>query len=141
MYIDKILLSSILILTINNNLFASLNGKDIFVEKCSSCHRLEFPDTRSKLKASPVPGMMYQLNKNIYSDEKLITFIKDFVINPTQEKIVYDRTRKFGPMSSLKGKITEEELDAVANWMVDNVYMTRKQFKAAKARMKRSSSK
>ena len=139
MKIGNLLLSTALILTLNSTLVALDDGEKLFIQKCSSCHLLEFPDSRSKLKASPLPGLMFKLNQNISSDEKLVTFIKDFVINPTEDKIIYDRRRKFGSMESLKGKITEEELDVVANWMVENIFMTRKQFKAAKLNMKRSS--
>ncbi len=128
-------------LTISTNLFAQTDGKNLFIEKCSSCHFLEFPDSRSKLKASPVPGMMYQLNKNIYSDEKIIAFIKDFAMNPSEDKIIFNRLRKFGMMKSLKGAVTKKELELIAQWMVEDVFITRKNYKAAKLRMKHSDTK
>ena len=127
-------------LMINTNIFADTDGKKLFVKKCASCHMLKFPEKRSLLKASPVGGMMYQLNQNISSDEKIVSFIQDFVMNPSEDKIVFNRIRKFGAMPSQKGKLTEEELKTIAEWMVEDIFMTRKEYKNAKLRMKRSSS-
>ena len=50
---------------------------------------------------------------------KITSFIQDYVINPTREKSFCDKDSldSYGVMPSQKGKVTKEELKAIAHYM------------------------
>ncbi|MBN2897123.1 MAG: cytochrome c [Campylobacterales bacterium] len=117
---------------------ATLLGDDgyaLYQKHCASCHIESLSKTETKkrfasLKAPPMIEVANRLKENIIiADEDedvkrrvVIAFIKEYVQNPD---LLYSMCHpmaieKFGQMPSLKGKLTPQELEAVAAWVYDH---------------------
>jgi len=113
----------------------AIDGEKVFEQKCASCHikmisKEELLKKIKTVKAPPMVEVSSQLKNNIKIVDDLddeihravvIAFIKDYVIYPHLDKSMCQAMAldKFGLMPSLKGKISEEELNAVAAWVYD----------------------
>ncbi len=113
----------------------ALNGEKIFDAKCASCHvklisKEETLKRIKQMKAPPMIEVSHQLKSNIKIAEDIdneihravvVAFIKDYVINPHLDKSMCNggALDRFGLMPSQKGKISDEELDTVAQWVYD----------------------
>ncbi len=109
-------------------------GEKVFEQQCARCHMKEISraDTLQRLdqlKAPPMIEVSGQLKRSIMikdGDEDIhravvTAFIKHYIENPD---IMYSMCNpgaldRFGQMPSLKGKLTEEEKQAVAEWVYD----------------------
>ncbi|HHC11115.1 MAG TPA: cytochrome c [Campylobacterales bacterium] len=123
----QILLITGLALAFNGNLMADAipapsEGEILFTQKCASCHSITRPKDMSTVVAPALMGVMHHLKISYPNKDKAVTFIKDYVINPTKEKAICmpKKIERFGLMPSQKGNVTEEELEVIANWMFDN---------------------
>lgn len=103
-----------------------LNGEKLLHDKCSSCHNLDLPPKTYENEIAPpmmavsfhIAGFM-QTSDESMRIPKAIEFVKDYVINPSAEKSFCDKKslQDYGLMPSQKGKVTEEELEAIAKYM------------------------
>lgn len=109
-------------------------GYRVYQQKCSSCHielmsRSDALKNLNRLKAPPMIEVSNRLKENITIVDgdseikrRVVTaFIKDYIVNPD---VMYSMCNpgaleKFGVMPSLKGKITEQERQDVAEWIYD----------------------
>ncbi len=107
----------------------TLDGKALLTAKCASCHNLDMPPETSP--DEPAPPMMavafhvYDFIKVSTPAEKVpssIAFVKDYVFNPTKEKSFCDEKslNDYGLMPSQKGKLSEDEVEAIAIYMFDH---------------------
>lgn len=130
-------MKALLTLTLLINFTFAIDGYKIYKQKCFSCHAefIEFSKLAQnfenenrdlKLKAPTINQLSYRLKQMIgdSSDEEfhlfeVSEFIKDYTINPDKSKTkCLDIVMKnFEVMPSLKDKISEEELEAVAQWI------------------------
>lgn len=128
----KVLSAAGLILSFNSTLFASPAGEELFTQKCAICHTMTRPADKSQMVAPPAKGIMFHMSEEIGSNEKILEHIKSFTINPTKEKAICKSVRKFGLMPSQRDNITDEELEIVAKWMVENLKMSEQEYKNRK---------
>ena len=112
-----------------------IEGEKVFDKACASCHIKMITKEETKkifktVKAPPMVEVSNQLKSNIkivddIDDEihraVVIAFIKDYVVYPHMDKAMCEAMalEKFDLMPSLKGKLSEEELNAVAAWVYD----------------------
>ncbi len=112
-----------------------LDGEKVFDRACASCHikiikKVELKKVLKTVKAPPMIEVSNQLKNNIkivddIDDEihraVVIAFIKDYVMYPHLDKSMCTgmALEKFGLMPSLKGKLSDEEINAVATWVYD----------------------
>ena len=112
-----------------------VDGEKVFDKACASCHIKMITSEETKkvfktLKAPPMVEVSGQLKKNIKIVEDIddeihravvIAFIKDYVIYPHLDKSMCQAMalERFDLMPSLKGKLSEDELNAVAAWVYD----------------------
>jgi len=112
-----------------------VDGEKVFDKACASCHIKMITAEETKkvfktIKAPPMVEVSGQLKNNIkivddIDDEihraVVIAFIKDYVMYPHLDKSMCEgmALEKFGLMPSLKGKLSEEELNAVSAWVYD----------------------
>lgn len=122
-------------------LFSSLLAKQeprpaelIFDKKCGMCHLKEAPDSMEQAKAMVAPYMFLAM-RSIYIgidaiedpatkvEHKQLTleFLKDYMLEPHRDKsfcedIIFE---KFQTMPSMKGFISEEELDIVLPYVYE----------------------
>jgi len=97
-------------------------GKELFTQKCVTCHTLGKPQDMSTVVAPALNGVMKHL-KMIHSEKANgVAFIKDYVMNPSESKALCmpKKIKRFGLMPSQKGNVTPEELEVIANWMFEN---------------------
>jgi len=97
-------------------------GKELFTQKCSTCHSLGKPKDMSKVIAPALNGVMKHLKMTYTEKAKGVEFIKDYVMNPSEKKAICmpNKIKRFGLMPSQKGVVTPEELEEIANWMFEN---------------------
>ena len=105
---------------------ANLDGKKLLEQKCSSCHNLDLPPkTFEDEKAPPMMAVAFHIKDFIHAANesekipKAIDFVKDYVINPSASKSFCDKEslKTYGVMPSQKGNVTQEELQAIAEYM------------------------
>ncbi len=104
----------------------TLDGKVLLETKCASCHNLSMPaETFPNEVAPPMMAVAFhvydfiKVNTPAEKTPASITFVKDYVFNPTKEKSFCDQKSldDYGLMPSQKGKLTEDELEAIAIYM------------------------
>ena len=104
----------------------TLDGKVLLEAKCASCHNLSMPaETFSDEVAPPMMAVSFhvydfiKVNTPAEKTPASIAFVKDYVFNPTKKKSFCDQKSldDYGLMPSQKGKLTEEELEAIAIYM------------------------
>ncbi len=132
--LKNLLLAVTLVTTFVSSLSALDRGEELFMQKCAVCHVMQRPADKSQMIAPPAKGIMFHMSEEIGSDEKILAHIKSFTINPTKEKAICRSVRRFGLMPSQRENITDEELDIVAHWMIDNLKMTKQQYENRKRR-------
>ncbi len=124
--IFTIILTSLLFTGCGEDKSLKLDGKKLLTQKCSSCHNLDMPPkTFENEKAPPMMAVSFHILDFIKAAtpaDKLpnaIEFVTDFVQNPSVSKSFCDKTslKQYGLMPSLKGKISEDELRAMARYV------------------------
>ena len=106
----------------------NLNGGALLEQKCASCHNLDMPV--KNFEKDVAPAMMrvtFHLKNFVKSSNpaehksKVISFVQDYVINPSVDKSICDKDslKEYGMMPSQKGKVSEDELFAIAGYMYD----------------------
>lgn len=111
-----------------------VDGYSVYQKMCMKCHvemmeKQEVLKHINTLKAPPMVEVANRLRENIIiADEDqdvkrrvTIAFIKDYIENPSvQYSMCHPMAiEKFGIMPSLKGKLSENEKQAVAEWIID----------------------
>jgi hypothetical protein len=113
----------------------------LFEKKCQMCHASTLPKTpeeQNKMVSPPIVVVMKNTVMGIDAELDVgmpeseirkiaIPFMKDYLYNPDRKKtncedISFDR---FGMMPSLKGFITEDELDVMLPWVYDRFKPTK----------------
>lgn len=117
------------------------NGEKIYDKKCLSCHikfidmqklKTNFLDNKNEdfnLKAPTLNQLSYRLKQRIgdaSGDEdihrmEVSAFISDYLVNPDRDKSVcLDEVMVyFETMPSMKGQITQEEIEEVSEYLYD----------------------
>lgn len=123
-----------------NAIIMGADGYGVYQKHCSQCHveimeKKEVVRVLHTLKAPPMVEVSHRLRENvIISDDdedvkRRVTtaFIKDYIENPSvQYSMCHPMAiEKFGIMPSLKGKLNEDEKQAVAEWIIDRYKNTK----------------
>lgn len=110
------------------------DGYAVYKKQCMQCHveMMEKQEVLKKfktLKAPPMVEVSNRLKENIILKEEddtikrrvIIAFIKDYIENPSIDYSMchLGAIDQFGIMPSLKGKLSEEERQVVAEWVYD----------------------
>lgn len=110
------------------------DGYGIYQKHCMQCHvemmeKQEVVKHIGSLKAPPMVEVSNRLKENVLiadddNDVKrqvIVAFIKDYIQNPSvQYSMCHPMAiEKFGIMPSLKGKLSDDERQAVAEWIYD----------------------
>jgi len=98
--------------------------KTLIQNNCASCHSLGMPppNTISSLPAPPMNAIIFHVKHELKSYEKQKEFIVNYSLDPKPELSVCDMTKveKYGVMPSLKGKVSEENLNLIAKDLLEN---------------------
>jgi cytochrome c len=135
-----ILVAALLLLGCEQKHKVNLDGEKLLKQKCSACHNLDLPpQTFKDEKAPPMMAVAFHIKDFIKASSesdkipKAIDFVKDYVINPSASKSFCDKKslETYGVMPSQKGKVTQDELEAIAEYMFE--HYTVKNLTAAQA--------
>jgi cytochrome c len=121
-----LLFASIFFAGCSENNSPSLNGKKLLKQDCVKCHNLDMPPkTFENEKAPPMMAVSFHIFDFIKAATpadrlpNAIEFVVDFVQNPAVSKSFCDKEslKTYGLMPSLKGKVSENELRAIAHYV------------------------
>ena len=98
------------------------DGAQLLKEKCAACHMLKTPQffELQKLNAPAMDAVVFHVKLAKQKPEEQKAFIVDYVLNPDISKSVCESNKvaKFGMMPSQKGKVSLEELEKIAAYML-----------------------
>ncbi len=105
-------------------------GKELFLEKCTKCHKTKPPQSKAErqaMLAPPIMGVMFHVNEGVKVDnpkekrEKVIDFIVDYAHNPSKDKSFCEEhaIERFGIMPSQKNNVTVDELKQIAGYLYE----------------------
>jgi mono/diheme cytochrome c family protein len=130
----KIFILSSLAAVLGCSQLYAADGYEVYKSKCSECHienisKAEVVKNFKEMKAPPMVEVSNQVRNNIVIKDGdddvhrhvVKLFIKDYIDNPILEKSMCNpmALERFGVMPSQKGKLSEEEKEAVAEWIYD----------------------
>jgi cytochrome c len=125
-YVYGVLLLGLLLGCSDSGSTKALDGEQLIEEKCAKCHNLDMPPKSYENEVAPsMMAVTFHLKDFIKSnnpsehEEKIVSFVKDYVVDPRPEKSFCDKEslESYGIMPSQKGKVTQDELDAIARHM------------------------
>ena len=66
-------------------------------------------------------GVARQIKQHITDKKEFVDFIVDYALNPSKEKIIFNKAamERFGLMPSMKGVVSESELKEIAEYLYD----------------------
>ena len=106
--------------------YKKYDAEELIEAKCAKCHNLDMPPKSYENEIAPsMMAVTFHLKDFIKSndpsshEQKVVDFIKDYVINPSRDKSFCDKESldSYGVMPSQKGNVTEDELEAIAHYM------------------------
>lgn len=113
-----------LALLATTTLFAATSIEELAVEKCGECHVMGVVSKEKikNMKAPPYWSIARKLRENFDRTDYMANFVVDFTFNPSQEKMLYppETIKMFGLMPSQKGKVTEEEIRQIVEYILGN---------------------
>jgi len=101
----------------------------IFEKNCASCHAAilgienDGGYNNSYITAAPyIVDLVKELKSKTATKEEFSNFIREYIKNPDKRKTLYGKKaiKKFGLMPSLKGKISEEDITQLVDFLYDN---------------------
>ncbi|WP_457596298.1 c-type cytochrome [Hydrogenimonas sp.] len=105
------------------------DGERLLERHCAACHNLDMPPkTTENEKAPPMMAVVFHIRDfmNVRNPsekkERFVDFVVDYALHPSASKSFCDKKslQEYGVMPSLEGKITPDELMAVANYIYDH---------------------
>ena len=123
MIIRKLIIASLLLGCTTLLSASQEEAKALTTEKCAECHMIDsMTDTKGAnghIKAPPMWGVMRKIHENFKSKDEVVAFLIDYTMNPASEKMLFPKATEeyFGLMPSQKGKLTEEELSLIAEYL------------------------
>ncbi len=115
----KLLLAVLLSSTLS--LSADDNAQELLEKHCTTCHMTSSStQTKSdKIIAPPMWGVMKKMRQNFKNDDEAMKFLVDYSLNPTEAEMIFPLATKeyFGLMPSLKGKVSQKDLETIAKYL------------------------
>jgi hypothetical protein len=123
-----------MLLLLTGSILNASEGYEVYKNHCQKCHielisKAETLKRFKTLKAPPMIEVSNRLKTNvIIADDDddikrrvVIAFVKDYIENPSLNHSMCHpmAIERFDIMPSLKGKLSEEEKEAVAAWVYD----------------------
>ncbi len=124
------------------SLNAANDGMKVYETHCKACHMLKPMMDKKKMmsmskeermamkqkmmkmmKAPPMSKVSAKLKYEFKGDKaQVVAFVKDYIVNPdaTKSKCMPMALKKFGVMPPIGKGMKVEDINAVANWIVDN---------------------
>jgi len=123
-------------------LYAANDGEAVYEAHCKACHmikpmmdkqkmmqmsqaeRMSMKEKMMKMmKAPPMSKVSAKLKHDFGNDKaKIVAFVKDYIVNPSADKAhcMPMALKRFGTMPPIGKGMKAEDIDTVANWLVEN---------------------
>lgn len=110
-------------------------GDDIFSNNCASCHAEILGiandggyDNKYITQAPYITDLVAKLKEATASKEEFSIFIKEYIENPEKRKSLYGKKaiKEFGLMPSLKGAMSDEEINILVDYLYEEKYKVQK---------------
>jgi hypothetical protein len=119
----KILCLSLLVASFTL-LSASTEAEELAVKKCGECHLMGVVSAEKlkNMKAPPYWAIAKKAREAYDKKEDKINYIVDYALNPSEDKMLFpkDTVRLFGVMPSQIGKVSEEEIRIISEYILEN---------------------
>jgi len=120
----KKIISVALILTTSTLLLANPSSEELAVKHCGECHLMGqiTKDKLKKMKAPPYWALAKMARLKYTSRDDMVKYIVDYAQNPAEEKMLFphETRERFGVMPSQKGKVTEDEIKKISEYILGN---------------------
>lgn len=117
------MMKRVALLTAFSSLIYAKSGAELTQRHCASCHLLTTPtpDMIPNMTAPAMEAVLFHVKLDKKDKATSKAFILDYTQNPLASKSVCEsqKVQKFGVMPSLKGKVSEQELAAIADYLYD----------------------
>ncbi len=114
---------TLLLLSLASSILFASNGAELTKANCASCHMLTSPtpDMIPTLKAPAMDAVMFHIKLDITKKQDIKDFIVDYTQYPAASKSVCEsnKVQQFGVMPSLKGQVSEKDLEMIADHLID----------------------
>ena len=115
----KLIIATLLLTTA---LSATDQGAQLVDQKCTQCHLFSSSSaklTDGKMGGPPMWGIMKKVRNKYPTSEERIAFINDYAMEPTEEKMLFPAATReyFGVMPSMRDKVTDEEMQQIAEYL------------------------
>lgn len=110
-------------LLLTTSLFSQeLDGEQLAQKHCASCHLITSNSDRltdGKMGGPPMWGVLKKMKQNFPTQKEATAYIVTYALAPSEEKMLFPQATRdyFGVMPSVKGKVTEAELQAIADYL------------------------
>lgn len=115
---------TLLLLSLMGTTMFAATGAEFTEVNCASCHMLTTPkpDMIPTMKAPAMDAVMFHINLVMQDKKEIKDFIVDYVQYPKASKSVCEsnKVENFGVMPSLEGKVSKEDLEVIADYMIAN---------------------
>lgn len=115
---------TLLLLSLTSTMMFASTGAELTKTNCASCHMLTTPtpDMIPDMKAPPMDAVMFHINLVMQDKKETKDFIVDYVQYPKASKSVCEsnKVQNYGVMPSLKDKVSELDLETIADHMIAN---------------------
>jgi len=123
-------MKKMLLTTLTLSLFTLLQaadtsaGAELVDNTCTACHLTSSNSdklTDGKMGGPPMWGVMKKIRNKYPKREDRITFLVDYALNPSEEKMLFPAATReyFGVMPSMKEKVTKEQMYQIAEYLAD----------------------
>ncbi|OHE11150.1 MAG: cytochrome C [Sulfurimonas sp. RIFOXYD12_FULL_36_11] len=105
-------------------LSAATEAEELAVKKCGECHLMGVVSAEKlkNMKAPPYWAIAKKAREAYDKKEDKINYIVDYTLNPSEEKMLFpkDTVKLFGVMPSQKGKVSEDEIRVISEYILEN---------------------
>jgi len=135
----KKIISFILLAT---TILSAQSGDEIFTKNCASCHATILGitndggyDNKYITHAPYIIELVAKLKEETSSKEEFSAFIREYIQNPNKRKSLYGKRaiKEFGLMPSLKGAMSDEEINVLVDYLYEEGYRAQKVVEKPKA--------
>jgi len=100
---------------------SDMSGEQLLTANCISCHATQHASDESTMLAPPIMGVIRHVKEKHPNKEDAVAFMVDYIQNPSADKAACEpkSIERFGVMPSLKGAVSPEDLEKIANYAYD----------------------
>lgn len=104
------------------NLLSANEAEALAEKKCGGCHVMGVTSKEKldNMKAPPYWAIAKKTREAFATKEEAVKFTVDYTLHPAKEKMLFPQATidRFGLMPSQEGKVTKEEIELIASYIL-----------------------